>query len=236
MGIKKYVLNGEEPFIVHVNHSGDSFRGQSVNEPLPTMTRKLGMGLVSVKTMKMEQFLTKFYKSGIGQSIEEPIHTITTSPGHFGLVSVKTVSKENLDKMEKKQIQRAHQVSQFLMLYYGSDVGQGINQPLRTIVTKDRFSLITVMHDGRVLMDIHMRMLSVDELKRGNGFPDDYDVAHDSRFHRLPIHEQVAKIGNAVVPAMSRAIATANCPYLYEHERIPFVQMLQQENGQLAFS
>lgn len=81
-----------------------------------------------------------------------------------------------------------------------------------------------------------MRMLSVDELKRGNGFPDDYDVAHDSRFHRIPVSEQTAKIGNAVVPAMSKAIATANCPYLYEHERIPFVQIQQQVNGQLAFS
>lgn len=95
LGIKKYVLNGEEPFIVHVNHSGSGFRGQSVNEPLPTITRKLGMGLVSTKTMKIEQFLTKFYKSGIGQSIDEPLHTITTSPGHFGLVSVKAAPKNH---------------------------------------------------------------------------------------------------------------------------------------------
>lgn len=236
MGIKKFVLNGEEPFIIHVNHSGDGFRGQSVNEPLPTLTRKLAMGLVSVKTIKMEQFLTKFYKSGIGQSIEEPLHTVTTSPGHFGLVSVKTAAMDDLNKMECKELQKAYQISQFLMLYYGSDVGQSIEQPLRTIVTKDRFSLITVLHDGRVIMDISMRMLSVDELKRGNGFPDDYDVAHDSRFHKIPVSEQTAKIGNAVVPAMSKAIATANCPYLYEHERIPFVQIRQQVNGQLVFS
>ena len=40
-------------------------------------------------------------------------------------------------------------------------------------MTKDRFSLITVLHDGRVLLDIHLRMLSVEELKRGNGFPDE---------------------------------------------------------------
>ena len=236
MGIKKYVLNGEEPFIIHVNHSGDGFRGQSVKEPLPTMTRKLGMGLVSVKTMKMEQFLTKFYKSGIGQSVEKPLHTVTTSPGHFGLVSVHTSPKENLDKLEKKQLQRAQQVSQFLMLYYGSDIGQSIEKPLRTIVTKDRFSLITVQHSGRVIMDIHMRMLSANELKRGNGFPDDYDIAHDSRWHKVPIHEQTAKIGNAVVPAMAKAIVSANCPYLYEGERVPFVQIQIPVNGQLAFS
>lgn len=110
------------------------------------------MGLVAVKTMKIEQFLTKFYKSGVGQSIDEPIHTITTSPGHFGLVSVETAARKDLDKLEKKQLQKAYQVSQFLMLYYGSDVGQSINLPLRTVVTKDRFSLITVLHDDRVII------------------------------------------------------------------------------------
>lgn len=236
MGIRKYVLNGEEPFIVHVNHSGDGFRGQSVNEPLPTMTRKLGMGLVSTKTMQIEQFLTKFYKSGIGQSIKEPLHTITTSPGHFGLVSVKTTDKGSLNQADRAVLERAHQVSQFLMLYYGSDIGQSIDKPLRTIVTKDRFSLITVLHDGRVLLDIHLRMLSVEELKRGNGFPDDYDISHDSRWHRIPTAEQVAKIGNAVVPSMSKAIVSANCPYLYQHDRVPFVQVSQQQNGQFSFA
>lgn len=79
-------------------------------------------------------------------------------------------------------------------------------------------------------------LLDVDELKRGNGFPDDYDIAHDSRWHKIPIHEQTAKIGNAVVPAMAKAIVSANCPYLYESKRIPFVQMQVAANGQLAFS
>lgn len=103
-------------------------------------------------------------------------------------------------------------------------------------LTKERFSLITVLHDGRVLLDIHLRMLSVEELKRGNGFPDDYDISHDSRWHRIPTAEQVAKIGNAVVPSMSKAIVSANCPYLYQHDRVPFVQVSQQQNGQFSFA
>lgn len=171
-----------------------------------------------------------------GQSIKEPLHTITTSPGHFGLVSVKTTDKGSLNQADRTVLERAHQVSQFLMLYYGSDIGQSIDRPLRTIVTKERFSLITVLHDGRVLLDIHLRMLSVEELKRGNGFPDDYDISHDSLWHRIPTSEQVAKIGNAVVPSMSKAIVSANCPYLYQHDRVPFVQVSQQQNGQFSFA
>ena len=144
--------------------------------------------------------------------------------------------KGSFNQADRAVLERAHQVSQFLMLYYGSDIGQSIDKPLRTIVTKDRFSLITVLHDGRVLLDIHLRMLSVEELKRGNGFPDDYDISHDSRWHRIPTSEQVAKIGNAVVPSMSKAIVSANCPYLYQHDRVPFVQVSQQQNGQFSFA
>lgn len=235
-GIKKYVLDGDKPFLVHINHSGDSFRGQSVDEPLPTFTCKLGMGIVQGTICETKQFMTKYYKTGIGQSIDEPLHTITTSPGHFGLVSVNISSISDLSKTSKKELERAHQVSQFLFAYYGSDIGQTINQPLRTITTKDRFALVTVLHDNRVLMDIHLRMLDPDELKRGNGFPDDYDISHDTFWHKLPIHEQVAKIGNAVVPVMAEAIVSANCPYLYEKERVPFVQLGQQENGQFSFA
>lgn len=66
--------------------------------------------------------------------------------------------------------------------------------------------------------------------------PDDYDISHDSRWHRIPTAEQVAKIGNAVVPSMSKAIVSANCPYLYQHDRVPFVQVSQQQNGQFSFA
>lgn len=221
MGVGKYVFSGEQPFLVHVNHSGEGFRGQPVTVPLPTMTRKLGMGLVSVKTMQVHQFLTKYYKTGIGQSVEEPLHTVTTSPGHFGLVSVKA---ENLHPCDRKMLEKANKVSQFIMAYYGDGSGQPHD------------SLATVLQDGRVITDICLRMLSPDELKRGNGFPDDYNLAYDSRWRKVPIHEQTAKIGNAVVPVMAKEIVLANCPYLYERKRIPFVQMSQQTNGQLAFA
>ncbi len=204
-GIEKYVFNEDKPFIVHA------------------------------KSAEIAQFLTKYYKTGVGQSVEEPLHTITTSPGHFGLVSIESIPKSNLSKASLKELERAHQVSQFLLAYYGSDIGQSLDLPLRTIVTKERFALVTVFRDNRVLMDIHLRMLSPDELKCGNGFPNDYDISHDTFWHKLPIHEQVAKIGNAVVPIMAESIVSVNCPYLYEGKRIPFVQLEEQKNGQLSF-
>lgn len=69
----------------------------------------------------MTAFVTKYYKSGIGQGCDEPLHTITTSPGHFGLVSA------------------------FLIKYYGAGCGQMLDHPLGTITTKDRFGLVNVV-------------------------------------------------------------------------------------------
>src|SRR5699024_665808 len=100
-------------------------------------------------------FVTKFYKSGIGQGCDEPLHTITTSPGHFGLISA------------------------FLIKYYGSGGScQGIDKPLATITTKDRFGLVNVVLDIHgekyILKDIFLRMLKPEELKLMQGFPKDY--------------------------------------------------------------
>ena len=118
-GIKKFVIDNQEPFIVpigygerqgqaprihdireplptivssgkhylcapaliqyHSETSKDDVRGQMIKEPLMTVDGSNRYGLVT-------SFLSKFYKSGTGQDIREPLHTITTSAGHFGEV------------------------------------------------------------------------------------------------------------------------------------------------------
>ena len=121
----------------------------------------------------------------------EPLHTITTSPGHFGLVSV------------------------FLIKYYGSGInGQSVNDPLHTITTKDRFGMVSTILlkncERYAIADIYMRMLKPEELKLAQGFPKDYIIDHDAEGNPYPVKEQVAKIGNSVVPIMAAAIAKAN--------------------------
>ena len=60
------------------------------------------------------------------------------------------------------------------------------------------------------IADIYMRMLKPEELKRAQGFPEDYVIDHDIDGNPYPVSEQVAKIGNSVVPIMAAAIAKAN--------------------------
>ena len=305
-GLEKFVFNNPEPFIIQINHSGDNFRGQSIHEPIPTITQKHGFGVITpvavpfidktyggnykgagtgmnqpVSTITtvdhnrlitplliqyhsettkngvrgqavtdplqtidtsnryglVMAFLEKFYKTGIGQSIAEPIHTITTSPGHFGQVSILAVDWKQLQDagVDKETAQKATWVSQYIMEYYGCGTGQNLNDPLHTIVTKDRFALITVLGNKYAILDIFLRMLTPEELKLAQGFPRDYIIDRDYNWQKYPICEQVKRIGNSVVPIMAEVLVEANCPYLKVGERQPAPIMYLHSNGQIAF-
>lgn len=143
-------------------------------------------------------------------------NTITTSPGHFGLISA------------------------FLIKYYGTGCGQELKQPLGTITTKDRFGLVNVIADINgekyILKDIFLQMLKLEELKVMQGFPKDYVIDRDYNWQKYPVCEQVKRIGNSVVPIMAETLVSANCPYLKIGERQPAPMIYMQQNGQIAFA
>ena len=64
--------------------------------------------------------------------------------------------------------------------------------------------------DKYYIADIRMRMLKPEELKLAQGFPADYVIDHDIDGNPYPVKDQVAKIGNSVVPIMAMKIAKAN--------------------------
>lgn len=300
-GLQKFVFENPEPFIVQVNHGGDNFRGQSIHEPLPTITQKHGFGKVtpvvapiidkayggnyaggssktdeplstvvtknkhyvvepfliqyhSERTSKeirgqtvdeplrtidtsnrygaVMAFLTKFYKTGIGQDMSEPIHNITTSPVHFGQVSVITVKLEELLQagVTEEVVQKCTWVSEFIIQYYGSGTGQTVNTPLHTIVTKE-FALITVLGNEYVILDIFFRMLTAEELKLAQGFPKDYIIDRDYKWNVYPISERVKRIGNSVVPIMAEKLVKANCGYLKIGNRVPNPSIIKELDG-----
>lgn len=219
-GIKKYIVDNPEPYIVKnkdalafiiqyhgETREGDS-RGQLLTEPIKTIDTSNRYGLVTA-------FITKYYKTGIGQGCDEPLHTITTSPGHFGMISA------------------------FLVKYYGTGCGQKLNEPLGTITTKDRFGLVNVLVDIHgekyIISDIFLRMLKPEELKIMQGFPKDYIIDRDYKWRSYPIAKQVARIGNSVVPIMAEVLVKANCSYLKIGERKASPMIYTQNNGQVAF-
>jgi len=302
-GLEKFVFKNPEPFIVVVNHGGNGFRGQSVHEPLSTITAKHGYGVVTPYIMQIGQtgfakernrdvtdplstivtknehclispfliqyhsettkdprgqqvtepiktvdtsnryglvisFLEKFYKTGSGQSVMYPLHTVTTSPGHFGQVTVYAVEWEQLKKsgIDEETAQKCTWVSQFILEYYGCGIGQSLNDPLHTVVTKDRFALITILGSEYCIIDIFLRMLSPEELKLAQGFPEDYIIDRDYNWNKYPKSAQVARIGNSVVPIMAKALVEANCGNLKVGERAPAPIIYFAGSGQMAFA
>lgn len=189
----------------HSETTQGEVRGQTIKEPVMTIDGSNRYGLVA-------SFLSKFYKSGTGQNLREPLHTITTSPGHFG------------------------EVRAFLIKYYGEGTGQNIKEPLDTITSKDRFGLVTIEGVDYQIVDIGLRMLEPKELYGCQGFPDDYIIDHDYTGKTYPRSEQVRRCGNAVCPPIPAALVKANLPELCVAERTPNMRIEAEETGQLKFA
>jgi DNA (cytosine-5)-methyltransferase 1 len=222
-GIKKFVLDNPEPFIIkdesndtkipiliqyHSETTKDEVRGQEIEAPIMTVDGSNRYGLVT-------SFISKFYKSGTGQDAREPLHTITAGDGHFG------------------------EVRAFLTKYYGSGTGQDIKEPLDTVTSRDRFGLITIEGVDYQIVDIGLRMLEPKELYGCQGFPDDYIIDHDYTGKTYPRSEQVRRCGNAVCPPIPAALVKANLPELCIAKRQPICRMdrIQSEkSGQMRFA
>ena len=126
-----------------------------------------------------------------------------------------------------------------LVKYYGTGCGQKLDVPLSTITTKDRFGLVNVIMDidGQqfIISDIFLRMLKPEELKIMQGFPEDYIIDRDIEWKPYPKKEQVARIGNSVVPIMAKVLVQANCPYLVVGQRVKNL-IIDDTGEQLKFA
>lgn len=86
----------------------------------------------------------------------------------------------------------------FLLVYYGSDGSggwQGLDVPLRTVTTVDRFAIVRPKTRG-----YEMRMLQVGELRKAMGFPAGFVLRHGTRRDRIHL------LGNAVCPPVMAAV------------------------------
>lgn len=271
-GIRRFVLESADPFIIPVNHGGGENRseslgaplstvtaarrghalvtpfvaklrgdskGSSATEPLPTITaggesvrpgtgnvfaavaptliqtsygeRKgqaprvldlhAPLGTVVAQGQKhslVAAFLAKHYGGVVGQPVDKTIGTIT-AVDHHSLVAAKLARNHNPE------------VRAFLTNYYGSekDVGRGLNEPMRTVVTKDRFGLVTVKGVDYQIVDIGMRMLEPHELLAAQfgRFARTYDMSPAKTKK-----DAVRLIGNSVCPELEEAIIAANFP------------------------
>lgn len=153
-GLKKFVLDNSEPFIVQVNHSGaKSDYCKSANEPLNTITGKHGFGIVEYK---LAPYMGTNTTNHPGGKADEPLHTITTG-GQQCLISPTLIQyhSETSDKEVRGQTiedpimtvdgyNRYRLVTSFLHKYYDGGykgAGDSIENPLPTITSWDHNSI-----------------------------------------------------------------------------------------------
>lgn len=139
-------------------------------------------------------WLAKHYGGVVGSDLRAPLGTIT-SQDHHSLVMVSPTGPH------------AEKVVAFLTSYYsGGGASSDLRDPMPAVVTKDRHGLVCArLHGGDMLTvaDIGLRMLTPRELARAQGFPDSYVLEGTKA-------QQIARIGNSVVPQIAAALVRAN--------------------------
>lgn len=157
-GIQKFVINAANPFIVKVNHAGcEHFRGQSLDEPLQTITAKHGWGLATpVLTEHANASAQRVF------AVDEPLRTQCgeVKGGHFAVVAPHLVGAggptyggkpKPLDEPGNTQTTENHAalVAAHLTRYNSekrendAPRGQEPAAPVSTLDTQNRFGLVS---------------------------------------------------------------------------------------------
>lgn len=152
MGVDKFTIKSGNPFIVDVNHKGE-FRGQSINDPVDTITAKLGRGVVnpvmtaftqtntsnSVRTSPREPVNTSRTGGGGGQMLIAPLltqyHDSPEFRGQSVIEPIMTIDGSNRYGLATAQLTE----------FYGNGKALDVEQPMHTVTSKDREAL-TLAH------------------------------------------------------------------------------------------
>lgn len=238
-GLKKFVLENPEPFIIQCNHGGER-RPNDIREPMPTITGKHGYGIVEPYMVQIGQ--TGFTKDR-SKDVRDPLTTIVSKNEHC-LIEPKLAPYMGTNttnhpggncKDPIHTITTGNQVRAFLNKYYGQGTGQNIKEPLDTVTAQDRFGLVTIEGEDYQIVDIGLRMLEPKELYGCQGFPDDYIIDHDCTGKTYPRSEQVRRCGNAVCPPLPAALVKANLPEMCIAKRQPNLR-IDDSQAQLRFA
>jgi len=106
------------PYVIPVNHGGGEARGQSLSEPLTTVTAARRSHALIVPSL-----ITQGYGERVGQAprvldLDQPLGTIVAQGQKHALVAA------------------------FLAAHYGGEVGTELPRPIRTVTAQDHHSLV----------------------------------------------------------------------------------------------
>lgn len=154
-GLKKFVLENPEPFIIQCNHGGDR-RPNDVREPMPTITGKHGYGIV-------EPYMVQIGQTGFtadrSKDVREPLTTIVSKNEHCliepKLAPYLSVNRENHFGSDMREpihtvtSNNQHMLMTPTLIQYHSETAQGevrgqaIKDPIMTVDGSNRYGLVT---------------------------------------------------------------------------------------------
>ncbi|WP_224552898.1 DNA cytosine methyltransferase [Pectobacterium versatile] len=156
-GLERFVINNPNPFIVKCNHTStktryDCFRGQSLDEPLQTITKTHGYAVVAPYIARIGQ--TGFGGDRMAYDAETPLTTVTSKNEHLLVAPVIAQQFGNsighgVDEPNgtitaggggKSQL-----VSTFLAKHFGGNytgAGVAMDEPAHTVTTVDHHAVV----------------------------------------------------------------------------------------------
>ena len=149
-GLKKFVLDNPEPFIIQCNHGGER-RPNDIREPMPTITGKHGYGIV-------EPYMVQCKYNNEAQDVQKPIGTLTTVGSHLlvepYMVQIgqtgftKDRSKDVREPLTTIVSKNEHCLISPTLIQYHSETAQGevrgqtIKDPIMTVDGSNRYGLV----------------------------------------------------------------------------------------------
>jgi DNA (cytosine-5)-methyltransferase 1 len=122
----------------------------------------------------------EYYGNGGAKPVSEPLGTVTTKD-RFALLDPFLLPNEG---------------------FYRGNKARSLDTPLSTVTASRGFGGIVSPALEGMKLDIQFRMLKNHELKRAQGFPDEYKITGN-------VTEQTKQIGNAVPVNTAKALALA---------------------------
>jgi DNA (cytosine-5)-methyltransferase 1 len=148
---------------------------RAVDQPVPTIATA---GAISV--VQPYPLIVEYYGNGGSKPVSEPLGTVTTKD-RFALLESFLLPNEG---------------------FYRGNKARSLDKPLPTVTASRGVGSIVTPSVKGLRLDIRFRMLKNHELKKAQGFPDDYKITGNTT-------EQTKQIGNAVPVNTAKALTLA---------------------------
>ncbi len=164
------------PWMIDTAHSSaNGMFSRSSLDPMYTQTTAQTLALIQHGFM-VKNYGTETPNRGLYVNMGDPVGTMTASGSHHALL----------------------QSDAFLSYYYGQHQASMMNEPIGTMTTKEKVTLVQGVSSLRI-EDLYYRMLSPAEIGKAMAFPSTYKVLGT-------IKDQVRQYGNAVTPPVMQML------------------------------